>query len=65
MSHQPSVGVAAKDKQNRANVKYVAIPLDLWQEIKDFADQDERSVTWATKHLLRKALRLIQEEEDK
>lgn len=47
---------ADETPQNRANVKYVALPLDLWEEVKTFADADERSVSWAAKRLIRSAL---------
>jgi hypothetical protein len=38
---------------SRANVKYVALPVELWEKLKDWADQDERSVSWAARKIIR------------
>jgi hypothetical protein len=45
-----------KPAAGREAVKYVALPVDLHEELKAFADADERSVNWAARKLIREAL---------
>jgi hypothetical protein len=45
-----------EDGINRANVKYVAIPVELWQRLRTFAKADERSVSWAARKAIREFL---------
>jgi len=45
-----------KTYPSRANTKYIGVPADLYDEIKARADTQERSVSWLSRKLLRKAL---------
>jgi hypothetical protein len=40
----------------RADVKYVAIPLELWRKLKELADRDERSVSWVARRAVKEFL---------
>ena len=37
----------------RQALKYVALPTDLWQYLKDLADTEERSVSWVARKAVR------------
>ena len=41
------------DKSGKAGFKYVGIPLALWERLKRYADQDERSINWAAKKAIK------------
>lgn len=47
---------AKKTYPSRANTKYIGVPADLYDEIKSLADEQERSVSWLARKLLKKAM---------
>lgn len=50
--------------QNRANVKYVALPLGLWKRFKKLADADERSISWVMRQAAKEYLEKHDPEEE-
>jgi hypothetical protein len=42
---------------SRPEVKYVVLPRELWDELKEFADADERPVNWVARKAIREFLR--------
>ncbi len=46
----------------RADVKYVALPFELWQKLKELADRDDRSVSWVARLAVREFLKQREQE---
>lgn len=45
----------------RANVKYVALPIDLWEALLDIAEKNDRSISWVGRRAVRKYLESLKE----
>lgn len=41
---------------SRDNIKYVALPLELWERLKGLADDEDRSVSWMVRKAVRELL---------
>jgi predicted transcriptional regulator len=48
------------DPIKRTTVKYVALPAELWERLKAFADADERSISWAARKAVREFLEKVE-----
>lgn len=59
---QDDTAVAKEKPQNRANVKYIALPVDLWEQLKELADREDRSVSWMGRKAVRELVERDQQQ---
>ena len=67
MAHKKKRSGDPEEQTNlsRSAVKYVALPYELWQELSDMADEEDRSISWMARTVIRLGMKARKQSKDK